>query len=344
LTLSLHDSGSLECTPSHIFKLTLPIPLSVNSPSLSTVALCVKPEQTLLDLQKLIQLELLCTSTGSQHISFTTLGVEPPERTTDIVSNQDPTGVALNDRESATLRKPSSDLSKYSNKPTFIQTRWSLSTEIGAFIGDAARSQYFTIGISHTHDKPPSTTIRISLPSFNDRTIHQRSQLRILIPNLSSLSALKSECDAAVQRTAQKRSILTLAMSGFACLALPLLLITFTYLSQPGLLKPPPGELRLSHPITTYIVAGLADILLLAGFAYIWSIYRTSGRRSVPALATVKKVYSERGFDVAKWVELQAEITRLRSDIRRVAAEYGVTWDDDEAEQTKGTGTAATAA
>jgi len=332
-----------------MFKLTLPIPSSVNSSSPSTVALCVKPEQTLLDLQKLIQVELLYTSTGSQHISFTTLGVEPSEGTTGIVPKPDSTGFATNDRESATLRRPSySDPSKYSSKPTGIPTRWSLSTEIGAFIGDAARNQCFNIGISNTPDKPPSTTIRISLPSFNDRTLHQRSQLRILAPNLSSLSALKSECDADVQRTTRKQGLLTLAMSGFACLLLPLLLITFAYLSQPGLLpsfrNPPPGELRLSHPITTYIVAGLADILLLAGFAYLWSVYRTTGRHSVPNLATVKKVYSERGFDAAKWEELQAENTRLRSEIRQVAAEYGVTWDDDEVEQTKATSTAATAA
>ena len=332
-----------------MFKLTLPILSSVNRSSPSTVALCVKPEQTLLDLQKLIQVELLYTSTGSQHISFTTLGIEPAERTTDIVPKPDSTGFAINGRESAILRRPSySDPSKYSSKPTGTLTRWSLSTEIGAFIGDAVRSQYFNIGISNTPDKPPSTTFRISLPSFNDRTSHQRSQLRILTPNLSSLSALKSECDAAVQRTARKRSILTLAMSGFACLLLPLLVITFAYLSQPGLLplsrNPPPGELRLPHPIVTYIGAGLADIFVLAGFAYLWSVYRTTGRHSIPDLAIVKKVYSERGFDVAKWEELQTENTRLRNEIRRVAAEYGVTWDDDEVKQTKETGTAATAA
>lgn len=344
---NLKLEGSLESTPSHMFKLTLPIPPSVNSPP-STVALCVKPEQTLLDLQKLIQLELLYTLAGSQHISFTTQDIEPPERTTDIVSKPDSTGFAINDRESAILRRPSySDPSKYSSKPTCISTRWSLSTEIGAFIGDAVKSQYFTIGISYAPDKPPSTNIRISLPSFSDRTLHLCSQLRTLTPNLSALSTLKTECDVAVQRKAQKRSILTLAMSGFACLLLPLLLITFAYLSQPGLhpsFRPPPGELRLSHPVTTYIAAGLADILLLAGFAYLWSVYCTTGRDSVSDLATVKKVYSERGFDVMKWEELQAENTRLRSEIRRVAAEYGVTWDDDEVEQTKEAGTAATAA
>lgn len=58
----------------------------------------------------------------------------------------------------------------------------------------------------------------------------------------------------------------------------------------------------------------------------------------------MKKVYSERGFDAAKWEELQTENTRLRCEIRRVAAEYGVTLDDDELEQTKETSTAATAA
>ena len=343
LTLSL---GSLESTPSHLFKLTLPMSLSTNSPSPSTVALSIKPEQTLLDLQKLIRLELLHTSIGSQHISFTTLGAEPLDRTTDIVSKPDSTGFAIKDEESAILRRPPySDQSKHGSKPTCTPTRWSLSTEIGTFIGDASKSQYFTIGISHTPGKPPSTSIRISLPSFNDRTLHLRSQLRILAPNLSSLSALKSECDVAVQRTAQKRSILTLAMSGFACLLLPLLLITFAYLSQPELFpsfrNTPPGELRLPHPVTTYIVAGLADILLLAGFAYLWSVNRSTGRHSVPDLATVNGVYSERGFDVAKWEELQAENTRLRSEIRRVAAEYDVSWDDDEVEQTKAAATAA---
>ncbi|RPB23310.1 hypothetical protein L211DRAFT_849932 [Terfezia boudieri ATCC MYA-4762] len=342
---NLELKGSLEFTPSHMFKLTLPIPSSVNSPSPSTVVLCVKPEQTLLDLQKLIQVELY-TTTGSRHISFTTPSIEPPDHTTEIVFKPDSTGFATNDRENSILRRPScSDPSKFSSKPTCLSTRWSLSTEIGAFIGDISRRQCFDIGISHTSDKPPSTTIRISLPSFNDRTLHQRAQLRNLAPNLSSLSALKLECDAAVQRTAQKRSILTLAMSGFACLLLPLIFITFAYLSQSGLLSSfhnsQPGELRLSYPVTTYIVAGLGDILLLAGFAYLWSVYRTTGR--APDLATVHKVYSERGFDVAKWEELQTENMKLCSEIRRVAAEYGVTWGD-EVGQTKETGTAATAA
>ncbi|KAF8446667.1 hypothetical protein BGX38DRAFT_1271041 [Terfezia claveryi] len=343
---NLELKGSLEFTPSHMFKLTLPIPSSVNSPSPSTVVLCVKPEQTLLDLQKLIKVELY-TATGSRHISFTTLDVEPPEHTTENVFKPDSIGFATNDRENSILQLSCSDPSKFGSKPTCISTRWSLSTEIGAFIGDVSRRQCFNIGISHTPDKPPSTTIRILLSSFNDRTLHQRAQLRNLAPNLSSLSALKSECDAAVQRTAQKRSILTLAISGFACILLPLVLITFAYLSQSGL--PPsfrnsqPEELRLSHPVTTYIVAGLADILLLAGFAYLWSAYRTTGRHSVPDHATVKKVYSERGFDVAKWEELQTQNMKLCSEIRRVAAEYGVTWGD-EVGQTKGTGTAATAA
>ena len=80
--------------------------------------------------------------------------------------------------------------------------RWSKSTDIGDFIRDAARGREFEIEIEGTR-KP----IRIGVPSFNDRTHYLRLRLRKTATKIINLAAIKSECDLAAHRGAQRVAI-----------------------------------------------------------------------------------------------------------------------------------------
>ena len=141
--------------------------------------------------------------------------------------------------------------------------------------------------------------------------------------------------------------MLTLVTSAFVCLTLPLLLITVIHVSQPTLLvsseNPFQWDFKDLYPILTYLFLAFSDMLLLAGFTYMWSAYHSTAQGYAPDLAELRKVYLERGFDLVKWETLQKEDKRIRNEIRKVAAEYGVT-DDGGVEGTGRDSLAATAA
>jgi hypothetical protein len=87
--------------------------------------------------------------------------------------------------------------------------RWSNSTEMGDFIRDAARGREFAIEIEGYH-----VEMRVSVPSFADRTYYMRSRLRKLSREIDQLSKIKRECDLLAHRGANR-----LAKGGFGLLA-----------------------------------------------------------------------------------------------------------------------------
>ncbi len=89
---------------------------------------------------------------------------------------------------------------------TFV--RWSLSTEIGDFIRDAARGSQFAIEIEGAPEQ-----ILVGVPTFHDRTHYLRRRLRKLSQEIASLAAVKSECDKAAFQGARR-----VAMGGFGML------------------------------------------------------------------------------------------------------------------------------
>lgn len=321
--------GRLESTPSHVFKLILPIPPSVNSHASSTIALTIHPEHTLKDLQK--QIELGIPHFCPCHITFTTSDIEP----TEVLSKSGPTDYVL---------KPSHDGDSLCvTKSVSTATCWSLSTEMHSFIGDASKTRCFNINISTSPTETPSTIIRILLPIFSNRTVYLRSELRSLVADLVTLTNLKLECDAVAYRSVQKRSMLALVTSLFVSLTLPLLLSTIGRFSQPTILRSPPQwDSRNLHSVIAYLILAFGNMILLACFTYIWSAYHSVTQSHGPDLATVRNVYLERGFDLVKWETLQKEEERIRSEIRKLAAEYRVTGDGIE--ETGGDSLAATAA
>jgi Protein of unknown function, DUF607. len=90
--------------------------------------------------------------------------------------------------------------------------RWSQATEIGDFIRDAARAGEFIVTI----EGAPSglSQIRVTVPSFNERTYYLRLRLRKLSRRIQTMAGVKEECDALAHRGAQR-----VAIGGFGILA-----------------------------------------------------------------------------------------------------------------------------
>ena len=85
----------------------------------------------------------------------------------------------------------------------------------------------------------------------------------------------------------------------------------------------------------TYLV-GLSG--LMSG--YMWFLYhnREVSYRSALHYTVSRRqhqLYRARGFDLATWERLVEEGNRLRREVRLVADEYDVEWDDDEVAEGK---------
>src|ERR1700742_2927887 len=83
----------------------------------------------------------------------------------------------------------------------------------------------------------------------------------------------------------------------------------------------------------TYLV-GLST--LMGG--YLWFLYhnREVSYRSALTLTISRRqqaLYQQRGFDVSRWEQLVEEGNLLRKEIKAVASEYDVEWDEKKDEQ-----------
>ncbi|KUJ15166.1 uncharacterized protein LY89DRAFT_618982 [Mollisia scopiformis] len=192
--------------------------------------------------------------------------------------------------------------------------RWSSSTEIGDFIRDAARGAEFAVEIEGA-----SHEILVGVPSFNDRTHYLRVRLRKTSRKLADLASLKKECDELAHRSAQR-----LAMGGFAVLLTWWgAIYHFTFQTDYGW--------DTMEPIT--YLAGLSTIML----GYLWFLYhnREVSYRAALNLTVSRRqnhLYQVRGFDVQKWESLIEEANALRKEIKQVANEYDVEWDERQDE------------
>lgn len=188
--------------------------------------------------------------------------------------------------------------------------RWSASTEIGDFIRDAARAKEFEVEIE---GKPEA--IKVAVPSFNDRTFYLRQRLRRIAGRISTMASLKKECDQAAHQTAQR-----FAMAGCGAL------IGYWYLVYRLTFETDLGWDTM-EPVT-YLV-GLST--LIGGYG--WFIYhnREASYRSAMNLTISRrqsKLYEQRGFNIHKWEGLIDEGNALRKEIKAVATEYDVEWDE----------------
>lgn len=192
--------------------------------------------------------------------------------------------------------------------------RWSSSTEIGDFIRDAARAKEFEVDIEGA-DEP----IRVAVPSFNDRTYYLRMRLRKTSKKINDMAGVKKECDLAAHKSAQY-----VAMGGFGIMvAWWGIVYKLTFLTDLGW--------DTMEPVT-YLV-GLST--LMGG--YLWFLYhnREVSYRSALNLTISRrqtKLYAQKGFDPNRWDQLIDEGNALRKEIKAVAAEYDVDWDETKDE------------
>jgi calcium uniporter protein, mitochondrial len=203
--------------------------------------------------------------------------------------------------------------SEEDNDSPFV--RWSSSTEIGDFIRDAARAKEFEVEIENTQEP-----IHVAVPSFNDRTYYLRMRLRKTAKKLIDMAGIKKECDIAAHKGGQR-----VAMAGFGILAgWWYVVYRLTFETDLGW--------DTVEPVT-YLV-GLST--LMGG--YLWFLYhnREVSYRSALNFTISRrqtKLYQQKGFDMPRWEALIEEGNALRREIKSVAAEYDVEWDERADEQ-----------
>ncbi|KAF2765843.1 hypothetical protein EJ03DRAFT_195338 [Teratosphaeria nubilosa] len=192
--------------------------------------------------------------------------------------------------------------------------RWSPSTEIGDFIRDAARGKEFAVDIEGA-----SAPIYVGVPSFNDRTYYLRMRLRKTARRISDLADIKKECDELAHKGAKR-----VAQGGFAALIAwwgAVYYLTFKTDLGWDVMEP-----------VTYLV-GLTG--LIGG--YMWFLYhnREVSYKSAMNFTVSRRqsqLYEQKGFNVVQWEGLVEEGNRLRREIKMVAEEYDVEWDESRDE------------
>lgn len=188
--------------------------------------------------------------------------------------------------------------------------RWSSSTEVGDFIRDAARAKEFEVEIEGSPN-----TVKVAVPSFNDRTFYLRSRLRRTSKKIADMAAIKKECDDAAHKAGQR-----IAITGCG------ILMGYWYVVYRLTFETDLGWDTM-EPVT-YLV-GLSTII----GGYMWFLYhnREVSYRSALNLTISRRqsrLYERKGFDLHKWEGLVEEGNALRKEIKAVASEYDVEWDE----------------
>ncbi|KAH9217139.1 hypothetical protein DL95DRAFT_362395 [Leptodontidium sp. 2 PMI_412] len=358
--------GKLLTTPSRLLKLILPLTTedkNTDRKDIEPLALLVHPQQPLSYLERLIQSELpmIKGKDGKEKVAQVYFRAEDSARGEIKADSRDEDDLDEEDLESSGKEgkeggsdeqmidgelvkvgkiSPESDKTQQVSKTSKIQSqlrggpgeggvesysgqgreskgdgerkfvRWSSSTEIGDFIRDAARGKEFAVEIEGA-----SQEIRVGVPSFNDRTHYLRVRLRKTSRKLADMASIKKECDKLAHRSAQR-----LAMGGFGILVGWWgAIYHFTFRTDYGW--------DTMEPVT--YLAGLSTIIL----GYLWFLYhnREVSYRAALNLTVSRRqntLYTARGFDLAKWETMIEEANALRKEIKNVADEYDVEWDE----------------
>ncbi|KAK5682724.1 hypothetical protein LTS10_005854 [Elasticomyces elasticus] len=346
--------GKLLTTPSRMLKLILPLTTKDTNhdrKDVEPLALLVHPQQPLSYLERLIQSELptIPTEKGERAPVVTFRAQDTTEE--DIGSGKTATQAAKEEENteqeeyelengeetrigdkvektgkisSAKAKEEDKKLPRHGHAsdktaevsdpdhPNFV--RWSPSTEIGDFIRDAARGTEFAVDIEGAPE-----AIYVGVPSFADRTYYLRMRLRKTAKKISASADIKRECDELAQRGAKR-----VAQSGFAgLLGWWGLVYYLTFQTDLGW--------DVMEPVT-YLV-GLSG--LIGG--YTWFLYhnREVSYRSAMNFTVSRRqsqLYEKKGFDVTMWEGLVEEGNRLRREIKMVADEYDVEWDERKEE------------
>ncbi|KAI4870580.1 hypothetical protein F4820DRAFT_402660 [Hypoxylon rubiginosum] len=314
--------GKLLTTPTRLLKLILPLPVDAThdehgnkgefrsiaqNEDIQPLALLVHPQQPLSYLERLIQAELppVRDDDGREkmpNIYFLAEGTERDETGQKVGVGKEKSNIASYSglgREGADTPAEHKDW-----------VRWSSSTEIGDFIRDAARGREFAIQITGH-----GAEMRVGVPSFNDRTHYMRVRLRRMSHKINELSKIKHECDMLAHQSVHR-----VAKAGFVALSGWWGAVYFlTFHTDLGW--------DLMEPIT--YLAGLTTIM--AGYLYFLFVSRDLSYQAALKITVSRRqniLYQTRGFDIRKWEGLVDDANALRREVRTVAEEYDVDWDE----------------
>ncbi|KAJ5899745.1 hypothetical protein N7495_004489 [Penicillium taxi] len=318
--------------------------LNTGKPEAKYTSILVHPQQPLSYLERLIQSELppIEGAKGQLRppaVSFIALqhednSIKPKKRIEDDVEpdNKDEgakkeySGKAVEKRRRS--REEDSETYSYPRKTdTSLDplngeaerfVRWSQATEVGDFIRDAARAREFIVSIEGS---PAGLgQIRITVPSFLERTYFLRMRLRKISRHIQALADIKHECDELAHRGAQR-----VAVGGFGVLSVwwgTVYMLTFQTELGWDTMEP-----------VTYLVSLSA---VMGG--YLWFLYHNREISYKSALEfTVstrqKKLYEQHNVDLQLWENLIDEGKSLRREIKSIAAEYDAEWNERADEQ-----------
>ncbi|GAB7340259.1 hypothetical protein MBLNU457_6722t1 [Dothideomycetes sp. NU457] len=331
--------GKLLTTPSRMLKLVMPLtPKDTNNDrkDVEPLALLVHPQQPLSYLERLIQAELpaIKDKSGNEKIPAIVFRAEDPSdehgnhakeaQTKNEQDGQEQENQDFDDdadhmfidgkleRTGKIRSRPKTDESVIRKKdpehPNFV--RWSPSTEIGDFIRDASQGKEFSIEIEGAPEP-----VYVAVPSFADRTFYLRMRLRKTSKRIAAMADIKKECDELAHKGGKR-----VAQGGFA------ILVGWWYLVYRLTFETELGW-DVMEPVT-YLV-GLST--LIGG--YMWFLYhnREVSYRSAMNVTISKRqsrLYDQRGLDLPTWEALVEEGNKLRREIKMVAEEYDVEWNE----------------
>lgn len=324
------NPGKLLTTPTRLLKLIVPLPIRVEkdkenndsrdyaraistNETIQPLALLVHPQQPLSYVERLIQAELPpVLEDGKEKVPNIYFRAEDSTTADDDVNAQDKPPESPKSRhvESYSGLGHEADAEEATAEREKNWVRWSSSTEMGDFIRDAARGREFAIEVEGYN-----LSMRVSVPSFNDRTYYLRMRMRRMSRQIEHLARIKAECDELAHRSAHR-----LAQGGFAALAGWWGVVYYvTFQTEAGW--------DLVEPVT-YLV-GLSTIM----GGYLWFLYISKDLSYKAAMnVTVSRrqnaLYESRGFEMQRWEHLVQETNALRREIRTIASEYDVEWDE----------------
>ncbi|POS73430.1 hypothetical protein DHEL01_v208178 [Diaporthe helianthi] len=333
--------GKLLTTPTRLLKLIVPLPIRVEkdkenntkdygraisvNDSIQPLALLIHPQQPLSYVERLIQAELPpVVEDGKEKIPNIYFRAEdsaasenPPSTRNEASAKDEAQRGDKGGQDGAPEHEHVASYSGLGHEAEDKQAdkdkawvRWSSSTEMGDFIRDAARGREFAIEVEGYN-----LEMRVSVPSFNDRTYYMRMRLRRMSRQIEELAGIKHECDEVAHRSAHR-----LAQGGFVALASWWGVVYYvTFQTEWGW--------DLVEPVT-YLV-GLSTIM----GGYLWFMYISRDLSYKAAMnVTVSKrqnaLYETKGFDMHRWEQLVNEANGLRREIKTIAAEYDVDWDE----------------
>jgi hypothetical protein len=330
------STGRILTTPTRLLKLILPIPLHPDHDTLSTasdetlqsrpLALVVHPQQPLSYVAGLIQAELppLKTPDGATHlpaVHFRAIDVDEPTAPASFSKRREETRRRAMDRDDASndARARHADTSS-SSEENWV--RWSGSTEVGDFIRDAARGGAFVVDIEGLSPEDADLDgrrdvggVRVAVPSFGERTWYMRRRLRAMAARVEQMAQIKNECDLIAHRGAHR-----IAKAGFVVTGGWWVLVYYatfhTNLTW-----------DFMEPVT--YLAGL--IIMMAGYWYFLYVSRDLSYKAALRTTVSRRrnaLYAARGFDLDVWQKLVHDANALRAEIRLVADEYAVEWDE----------------